>query len=215
MPKILIVYHSTTGNTARLAEAIAEGARAVPFTEVDVRRLEPLRPGGDERDASPGAPGWRHRVLESVERLADYDGLVLGTPTRHGGMSAELKAMFDQTGEWWRDGRLTDRVGSAFTTSGTLHGGHETTLWSIMTAMANLGMILVPPGFTDPVMQRGGSPFGATATTASEINEDDLAAGRHQGRRVATVAEWVRHAKGHAAQGGGGHSHHHDHHQHH
>jgi NAD(P)H dehydrogenase (quinone) len=114
-------------------------------------------------------------------------------------MAAELKLVLDQTGPLWGAGRLVDKVGAAFTTVSTQHGGHETTLWSIMTPMANLGMILVPPGYSDPAMFKGGSPYGATATTgAGGPGEDDLAAARHQGKRVATVAEWVRHAKSHA-----------------
>jgi NAD(P)H dehydrogenase (quinone) len=113
-------------------------------------------------------------------------------------MAAELKNVLDQTGPLWNQGLLVDKVGAAFTSVSTPHGGHETTLWSIMTPMANLGMIIVPPGYSDPVMFKGGSPYGATATTgAAAPTPDDLAAARHQGKRVATVAEWVRHAKSH------------------
>jgi NAD(P)H dehydrogenase (quinone) len=210
MPKILVLFYSRSGNTAQLADAIAEGARAVRFTEVDVRRIDDIAPAGViEADA-----GWkagrealasRYRTFGAVDELVSYDGIVLGAPTRYGVMSAELKNVLDQTGPLWSKGLLVDKVGAAFTSVSTPHGGHETTLWSIMTPMANLGMILVPPGYSDPVMFKGGSPYGATASTAaSGPTPDDLAAARHQGKRVATVAEWVRHAKGHAA----GHHHH-------
>src|SRR5687768_16441853 len=103
MPKVLVVFYSRTGNTARLADAIAEGARSVRFTEVDVRRLDDLAPA----DVIAQVPGWKesrerlaasHRTLGSYEELANYDAIVLGSPTRYGAMSAELKNLIDQTG---------------------------------------------------------------------------------------------------------------------
>jgi NAD(P)H dehydrogenase (quinone) len=204
MPKVLVVFYSRTGNTATLADAIADGARSVQFTEVDVRRLDDLAPPS----VIDSVPGWkesrqqlaqRYKTLESYEELADYDALVLGAPTRYGIMSAELKLLLDQTGPLWNKGLLVDKVGSAFTSVATPHGGHETTLWSIMTPMANLGLIIVPPGYTDPIMFQGGSPYGATSTTGGgAVAEPDLAAARHQGKRVAEVTEMIAHAKSHA-----------------
>ena len=211
MPKVLVLFYSRTGNTAKLADAIVEGARSVKFTEVDARRLDDLAP----ESVINSVPGWKegrdqlmqkYRTLESYERLEEYDALILGAPTRYGIMSAELKLLLDQTGPLWNRGALVDKVGVAFTSVATQHGGHETTLWSIMTPMANLGMIIVPPGYTDPAAFKGGSPYGATATTGSAggPTPDDRAVARALGRRVATVAEWVRHAKSHEA-----HHHHH------
>jgi NAD(P)H dehydrogenase (quinone) len=203
MPKILVLFYSRTGHTARLADAIAEGARSVRFTEVDLRRIDDLAPpaviaADAQWTASRDALAARYRTLGGVDELAQYDGLVLGAPTRYGVMAAELKHVLDQTGPLWSQGLLVDKVGGAFTSVSTPHGGHELTLWSIMTPMANLGMVIVPPGYSDPVMFKGGSPYGATATTgAGGPTDDDLAAARHQGKRVATVAEWVRHAKSH------------------
>jgi NAD(P)H dehydrogenase (quinone) len=204
MPKVLVVFYSRTGNTAKLADAIAEGARSVQFTEVDVRRLDDLAP----QSVIDSVPGWKesrqqlaqqYKTLESYEELAEYDALVLGAPTRYGIMSAELKLLLDQTGPLWNKGLLVDKVGSAFTSVATAHGGHETTLWSIMTPMANLGLIIVPPGYTDPVMFQGGSPYGATSSTGGgSVAEIDLAAARHQGKRVAEVTEMIAHAKSHA-----------------
>ena len=203
MPRILVLFYSRTGNTAAIADAITEGARSVRFAEVDVRRIEDLAPA-TTIDAVPGwresrdALAGRYRTLGPVEELATYDALILGAPTRYGMMAAELKHVIDQTGPLWNRGALVNKVGSAFTSVGTAHGGHETTLWSIMTPMANLGMILVPPGYSDPVMFTGGSPCGATATTGAGAPSDaDLAAARHQGRRVAEVTGWITHAKSH------------------
>jgi NAD(P)H dehydrogenase (quinone) len=204
MPKVLVLFYSRTGNTARLADAIVEGARGVKFTEVDVRRVDDLAPAS----VIESVPGWqesrdalskKYRTLGAVDELANYDALVLGAPTRYGVMAAELKLVLDQTGPLWAKGLLADKVGSAFTSVQTAHGGHETTLWSIMTPMANLGLIIVPPGYTDPVMFSGGSPYGATATTGggAGVSENDLAAARHQGKRVATVTGMITHARSH------------------
>lgn len=203
MPKALVLFYSRTGNTAKLADAIVEGARSVKFTEVDARRLDDLAP----ESVINGVPGWKegrdqlmqkYRTLESFEKLAEYDALILGAPTRYGIMSAELKLLLDQTGPLWNRGALVDKVGSAFTSVATAHGGHETTLWSIMTPMANLGMILVPPGYSDAVMFAGGSPYGATSTTGGgSVADADLAAARHQGKRVATITAHITHAKSH------------------
>jgi NAD(P)H dehydrogenase (quinone) len=140
----------------------------------------------------------KYQTFSDVHELANYDALILGSPTRYGIMAAELKNVLDQTGPLWQKGALVNKVGAAFTSVATGHGGHETTLWSIMTPMANLGLIIVPPGYTDAVMFAGGSPYGATATTgAGAPNEAALAAARHEGRRVAEVTGWITHARSH------------------
>jgi NAD(P)H dehydrogenase (quinone) len=203
MPKILVLFYSRTGNTAALADAIAEGARSVRFAEVDQRRIDDFAP----QSVIDSIPEWKssreklaakYKTLGSVDDLVNYDALILGSPTRYGIMSAELKNVLDQTGPLWQRGALVNKVGSAFTSVSTGHGGHETTLWSIMTPMANLGLILCPPGYTDAVMFAGGSPYGATATTGGGApGENDLAAARHQGKRVAEVVGWITHARSH------------------
>jgi NAD(P)H dehydrogenase (quinone) len=205
MPKVLVLFYSRTGNTAKLADAIVEGARSVRFTEVDVRRIDDLAPPS----VIDSVPGWkegraalaqRYRTLGAVEELAEYDAIVFGAPTRYGVMAAELKYVIDQSGSLGSKGLLADKVGSAFTSVQTAQGGHETTLWSIMTPLASLGFILVPPGYTDPATFAGGSPYGATAVTGPEndaVGDADLAAARHQGKRVATVTGMITHAKSH------------------
>jgi NAD(P)H dehydrogenase (quinone) len=203
MPKILVLFYSRTGNTAALADAITEGAKSVRFAEVDVRRIDDLAP----KSVIESIPEWKsgrekltakYQTFSDVNTLADYDALILGSPTRYGIMSAELKNVLDQTGPLWQRGALVNKVGAAFTSVATAHGGHETTLWSIMTPMANLGLILVPPGYTDAVMFAGGSPYGATAATGGGApGEADLAAARHQGKRVAEVVGWITHARSH------------------
>jgi NAD(P)H dehydrogenase (quinone) len=204
MPKILVLFYSRSGNTAALADAIAEGARSVRFAEVDVRRIDDLAPA----NVIASIPDWarsretlaaRYQTFADVNALVDYDALIFGAPTRYGIMAAELKHVLDQTGPLWQRGALVNKVGAAFTSVSTAHGGHETTLWSIMTPMANLGLILVPPGYSDAVMFAGGSPYGATATTGGGApTAPDLAAARHQGKRVAEVTGWITHAKSHS-----------------
>ncbi len=203
MPKTLVLFYSRTGNTAAIADAVADGARSVRFSEVDLRRIDDLAPAA----VIDSVPGWResrellatrYQLLASVDELVQYDAIIMGAPTRYGVMAAELKNVIDQTGPLWNRGALVNKVGSAFTSVSTPHGGHETTLWSIMTTMANLGLIIVPPGYSDPVMFQGGSPYGATATTGGGApGEIDLAAARHQGKRVAEVTGWITHARSH------------------
>lgn len=194
MPKLLVLFHSRTGRTAALAEAIAEGAKSVRFAEVDVRRIEELAaPEGPASDAAARAsaegPRATHRVLADPASLADYDGIILGSPARHGVAAAEVTRLLDRLGALGRAGALVDKVGSAFVPAEPA-GGHETALWSMLTPLARLGAILVPPFRAD-----GAGP------------EDEAAAARAQGRRVATVVEWVAHARSHAHGHGGGQSH--------
>lgn len=202
MPRVLVLFYSRTGHTARLADAVAEGARGVSATEVTVRRIDDLAPD----EVINAQPKWKesrerlaatYRTLSGVTELAEHDALILGAPTRFGVVAAELKHVLDQAGGLWAKGAFVDKVGAAFTTVQTPHGGHETTLFSIMTVMANLGMILVPPGYTDRAVFTAGSPYGATSTTGTGgATEGDLAVARHEGARVAVVTGWVVQGKG-------------------
>lgn len=202
MPKVLVAFYSRTGHTARLADAIAEGAQTVPSTDVTVRRIDDLA----SEDVINAQPKWKesrdrlaaaYQTLTGIQELADHDALILGAPTRFGVMASELKVVLDQAGALWAKGAFVDKVGAAFTTVQTPHGGHETTLFSIMTVMANLGMVLVPPGYTNRAVFTAGSPYGATSTTGTGgATEGDLTVARHEGARVATVAGWLLRGKG-------------------
>ena len=201
MPKTLVLFSSRTGRTAALADALAEGASSVRFAEVDVRWLPTLAlpesaDAGPHRTAIEEELARRYRPLEEVERLADYDGLILGAPTRDGIMAAELEHLLRQAGSLFSGGKLVDRAGSAFTTVTGGGAGAETTLWSIMKPMAALGMILVPPG-SPATDSASGSPYGAISTGAEGPSAAELALARHQGKRVATVAAMVAHVRSH------------------
>ena len=211
MPKILVLFHSRSGNTSLLADAIAEGARGVRFTEVDVRRLEDLAP----QPLADAIPAWKegreamarkYRALESADRIAEYDGIAIGSPGHFGAMSAELRNVLDQLGPLATRGGLVDKVGAAFTTALASRGGHESTLAGMATALASLGMILCPPGLPEAAPGIG-APLGAVALTGqgAGVTAAELENARALGKRLAKVSEWVRHAKGHEA---GGHHHH-------
>lgn len=194
MPKVLVLFYSRTGNTAALADAVAEGAGSVKFTEVEVRRIEDMAPASvidaDERwKAARAALAKKYGTFESVESLVDYDALIIGSPARYGIMSAEMTNVLDRAGSLRERRALVDKVGSAFGSVSNPHGGEETNLMSMLIPMMHFGMILVPPGYGDPSAVTAGSPEGAA----------ELAAARQLGARVAKVAEWVRHAKSHEA----------------
>ena len=199
--KVLIAFYSRNGSTAALAEAVAEGARGAG-AEVALRRVDEFV--ADEVIAQ--APGWK----ESRERLkakypaptaadaAAADAIIFGTPTRFGNVSAELKSYIDSLGGLWAQGALNGKAGSAFVSTSTLHGGQETTLLTLYAPMAHLGLIIVPTGYSDPIFFAAATPYGAS-TVSGQTNEppteQDLAAARHQGKRVAQVAAALKTAR--------------------
>ncbi len=187
MTKVLILYYSAYGHTAQMADAIAEGARA-SGAEAHVKRVP------DSAGTHAGRPD---DAVATVDELPDYDAIVIGTGTRYGRMSAPMAAFLDQTGGLWAKGALNGKVGAAFTSTATQHGGQETTLFSIITNLLHFGMTIVglDYGFTgqmtlDEVV--GGSPYGATTIAGGEgerqPSEIDLAGARYLGDRVARTA---------------------------
>ena len=198
---VLIAFYSRSGVTEALALAIAEGARA-SGAETRLRRAREFV--GPEIMAK--AHGW----AEAAERMntayeapteadAEWaDAIVFGTPTRFGNASAELKAYIDSLGGLWFQGKLNGKVGSAFCSTSTPHGGNESTIISLYNPMAHLGLVIVPTGYADAAMFKAGTPYGASAVsgqTAEKPTEDDLAAARFQGKRVADVARALKAAK--------------------
>jgi len=195
MTRVLVLYYSSYGHVEALANAIAAGAREVPNATVDVKRIPELVP----EDVAVRA-GYKLNQPASVAtpgELAEYDAIVIGTPTRFGGMAAQVKQFLDQLGGAWARNLLVGKVGSVFTSSGSQHGGHESAIHSVHTVMMNLGLVIVglPYTFkgqseTDTVM--GGSPYGAGTVVRTDgspsPNEIELAGARFQGRHVAEVA---------------------------
>lgn len=187
MSKVLILYYSAYGHVAQMADAIAEGARA-GGAEADVKRV-PDMPGINAARADD--------AVATVDDLADYDAIVIGTGTRYGRMSAPMAAFLDQTGGLWARGALNGKVGAAFTSTATQHGGQETTLFSIITNLLHFGMTVVglDYGFADQMKLDevvGGSPYGATTIAGGrgerQPSDIDLAGARYLGERVAKTA---------------------------
>jgi NAD(P)H dehydrogenase (quinone) len=195
MAKILVLYYSTYGHIETMAQAVAEGARSVPGTTADIRRVPELVPEEVARNShykmNQAAP------VATVAELPGYDAIIIGTPTRYGNMAAQMKNFLDQTGGLWFTDALVGKVGSAFTSTASLHGGQETTLTSTHTVLLHLGMVIVGLPYTfkaqmDPSKAQGGTPYGASTIAAGDGSmqptEDDLAGARFQGAHVAKIA---------------------------
>ena len=192
--KVLIAFYSRTGVTEALANGVAEGARA-SGAEVRLRRAREVV-GADiiarNPDWAKQAASLNAKYEAPTEADAEWaDAIVFGSPTRFGAVSAELKSYIDGLGGLWSQGKLNGKVGSAFGSSSTPHGGNESTLISLYNPMAHLGLIIVPLGYADAAMFKAGTPYGASAVSSSQAtppNADDLEVARFQGRRVASVA---------------------------
>lgn len=195
--KVAVIYYSATSVTYRLARAVEEGATQAG-AEVRFRKVRELAP--DEAIASN--QGWAAHRLETqsvpeatLEDLEWAEAIVLGTPTRFGLPTAQLKQFIDTTGPLWGQGKLVNKVVSSFTSASTGHGGHETTLTSLNNVFYHWGAIIVPPGYADPVQFAAGNPYGASWTSNNgQAMPDDAALGsaRFQGRRVAELAARLR-----------------------
>lgn len=188
---IAIIYYSATGNVHALARAAAEGADKAG-ADVRLRRVAELAPP----EAIKAHPVWRRHLQDTADvaeaspaDVAWADAVLCGTPTRFGNPSSQLKAFVDSLGALWRQGELAGKVYSAFTASGTAHGGQESTLLALGNVFYHWGGIIVPPGYTDPIQFQTGNPYG-TSHVAGDSQPDDvvLEAARYQARRVVDTA---------------------------
>jgi NAD(P)H dehydrogenase (quinone) len=199
---VLIAFYSRNGSTEALAKSIAEGAQSAG-AEVRLRRARDIV----AEEIIQKVPGWaenRDRMYKEYEAPTEEDavwadGIILGTPTRFGNVSAELKAYIDSLGGLWFQGKLNGKAGSAFTSTSTMHGGNETTITSLYMPMAHLGLILVPLGYADPVMFSAGTPYGASSVSGPSSDQPptdkDLEVARFQGKRVAQIARVLKTAR--------------------
>lgn len=196
MTKILVLYYSMYGHTETMAKAVAEGARSVEDTEVTLKRVPEIIPEEKARDA--GVKLDQSAPVASTDELADYDAIIFGTPTRFGNMCAQMRNFLDQTGGLWANGKLIGKVGSVFTSTGTQHGGQETTITSFHTTLLHHGMIIVGvpyscKGITEMNEITGGSPYGSSTLADSdgsrEPSENEIDIARFQGAHVAEVAK--------------------------
>jgi NAD(P)H dehydrogenase (quinone) len=194
MPRILVLYYSSYGHLAKMADAVAEGARSAG-AEVDVRRVPETAPF-EVAQAAGFVVDHSHPVLEDVGELANYDGILVGAPTRFGRRASQMAAFWDKAGGLWMTGKLNGKIGGAFTSTATQHGGQEVTLFSIITNLMHFGLTIVGldygfqgQGRLDEIT--GGSPYGATTIAGSDgsrqPSETELDGARYQGRRVAEL----------------------------
>lgn len=195
MSKILVLYYSAYGHVETLAEAIAEGAREAGAT-VDIKRVPELVP--DEVAAQSGYKTDQSAPVATVEELADYDAIIVGVGTRYGRMASQMANFLDQTGGLWASGALVGKVGSAFSSTATQHGGQETTLMAIHTNLLHFGMVLVGLPYSWAGQMKldqvtGGSPYGITTIAGGDgsrqPSENELEGARFQGRHVAEVTK--------------------------
>jgi len=192
--KIAVIYYSATGTVHQLAEAVAEGASSVG-AEVRLRRVAELAPDA----AIDSNPRWREHVdtvadaipEATMDDLVWADAYAFGTPTRFGAPAAQLKQFIDQTGQLWQAGTFIDKPVTAFTSAINQHGGNEATILSLNNVFYHWGSIIVPLGYTDPLLYAaGGNPYGTSHVTgfpSTPPTEEVLASARYQGRRLATL----------------------------
>ncbi len=194
MAKVLVLYYSSYGHIEKMAEAVAEGARSTGAS-VDIKRVPELVPEEVAKKShyklDQAAP------IARIEELADYDAIIVGTGTRFGRMASQMANFLDQAGGLWASGALNGKVGGAFTSTATQHGGQETTLFSILTNLLHFGLVTVGLPYSFQGQMRldevtGGSPYGATTIAGGDgsrqPSENELEGARFQGKQIAQVA---------------------------
>ena len=194
MAKVLVLYYSSYGHVELMATAVAEGAASVAGCTCVVKRVPELVP--DEVATASGMKVDQTAPVATVDELADYDAIIFGTPTRFGNMAAQMRNFLDQTGGLWFQNKLVGKVGSAFCSTASQHGGQETTLTSFHTTLLHHGMIIVGLPYTfkgnsqmDEIS--GGTPYGASTLAGDGSrtpSANELEGARFQGRHVAEIA---------------------------
>ncbi|MBW1253403.1 NAD(P)H:quinone oxidoreductase [Pantoea allii] len=194
MAKILVLYYSMYGHVETMANAVAEGARKVPDAQVDLMRIPETMDA--ERFAEVGGKTQQSAPEATPEILPQYDAIIVGTPTRFGNMSGQMRTFWDRTGGLWASGALYGKIASVFASTGT-GGGQEQTITSVWTTLAHHGMVIVPIGYGTKEMfdisqVRGGTPYGATTLAGGDgsrqPSEEELIIARFQGEHVAGLA---------------------------
>lgn len=196
MAKILVLYHSSYGHIEAMAHAVAEGARSVRGTTVDIKRVPETVPA-EVFKASGGKVDQLAPVADPAD-LASYDAIVFGAPTRFGNVSAQMRNFVDQTGGLWAQGKLVGKVGSVFTSSATQHGGQESTILTFIPTLLHHGMVVVGLPYAESRQTgldeiKGGSPYGASTIAGTQgermPSAQELGMAQFQGRHVASIAQ--------------------------
>jgi NAD(P)H dehydrogenase (quinone) len=195
--KTAVIYYSATGSVYQQAQAVVEGAEKAG-SEVRLRKVRELAP----EEAILSNEGWAAHAKQtqdiaeaSLDDLEWADVVLLGTPTRFGLPTAQLKQFIDTAGPLWGAGKLADKVYASFTSTGTAHGGQESTLLALNNTFYHWGGILVPPGYTDPIQFQAGNPYGASHISANGDNppgDTDLAAASYLAQRAVRIASALK-----------------------
>ena len=195
MTKVLVLYYSAYGHIEQMAEAVAEGAREAG-ADVDIKRVPELV--SEEVAKASHYKINQRAAIAKIEDLANYDAVIVGVGTRFGRMASQMANFLDQAGGLWAKGALHGKVGGAFTSTATQHGGQETTLFSIITNLLHFGMVIVGLNYGYGGQMTlseisGGSPYGATTITGGDgsrqPSENELKAARYQGSNIALTAK--------------------------
>ena len=195
MAKVLVLYHSFYGHIEAMANAVAEGAREVGGSTVDVKRVPETMPDDAFRQA--GGKADQAAPIAAPGDLANYDAIIFGTGTRFGNMTGQMRTFLDQTGALWMSGALVGKVGSVFASSATQHGGQESTILTFHPTLLHQGMIIVGLPYSESRQMgldeiKGGSPYGASTIAGGKgermPSEQELGMARFQGRHVTSIA---------------------------
>jgi NAD(P)H:quinone oxidoreductase type IV len=202
--KVQVIFYSMYGHIWRMAEAVAAGAREVEGAEVGLFQVPELVPPEalEKSGAAAARKAFADVPVAVPNQLADADALIFGTPTRFGNMCAQMRNFLDQTGGLWVQGKLVGKVGSVFASTGTQHGGQETTITSFHSTLLHLGMIIVGVPYAEQRLLNmneitGGTPYGATTLAGPDgksrpVSENELAIARYQGRHVTQIARKLK-----------------------
>jgi len=197
--RIDIIFYSMYGHVYRMAEAVLQGVRDVAGIEAGLYQVPELVPEEilERSGAKVARAAFAHVPIASWTQLAEADAIIFGTPTRFGNMCSQMRNFLDQAGGLWAQGKIIGKVGSVFASTGTQHGGQETTITSFHSTLFHLGMIVVGvpysvPGLTNMNEITGGSPYGATTLAGADghsraVSENELSIARFQGRHVAEI----------------------------
>jgi NAD(P)H:quinone oxidoreductase type IV len=203
---VKIIFYSTYGHIYRMAEAVAEGAREIPDSEVTLHQVPEVISETVLEQIGAKAPRaqFAHIPVATINALVEADALIFGTPTRFGNMCGQMRNFLDQAGGLWVQHKLVGKVASVFCSTGTQHGGQETTLTSFHATLLHLGMIIVGTPYSEPRLTNmdeisGGTPYGATTLAGADgrsrpVSQNELAIARFQGRYVANIARKLKQA---------------------
>jgi NAD(P)H dehydrogenase (quinone) len=201
---VKIIFYSMYGHVYQLAEAVAQGARTVSGVEVALYQVPEVISEETLERIGAKAPraGFAHIPVAKIDDLVSADALIFGTPTRFGNMCGQMRNYLDQAGGLWAQNKLVGKVGSVFCSTGTQHGGQETTITSFHSTLLHLGMIIVGTPYSEPRLTNmteitGGSPYGASTLAGADghsraVSENELAIARFQGKHVATIARKLK-----------------------